>query len=410
METEVTKVCKVCNTEKALSEYYVRKDRNNAPHATCKECTRTRNGKNKQKTLSPEKIAQIENHRQQKANLAKGLKECLTCKELKPIEDYMTRSGKIKYSHCHSCRPELDREYFKKNPSKREAQHKTVLKNRAFVANYTKALKERGCADCKKYYPDAMEFDHTCHPSEKFSNIATIDSVKGSSESIESLTKLLEAELAKGEYVCSNCHRKRTYQRSNSARIMYMSNPHNPNLNPLTKYVYDRLFLSHCIDCKEGDFLILEFDHVRGSKSANISQMIKKPKTFTLTAVIEELEKCDVRCANCHRTRTRARQKGEETIFQSPKNNDLKICQCGNKKTLGALVCIKCREQNKTLLTLDRYGELETLLTRLKASNFTQIGKELGVSANAVKKYIQRRGIDPKTLLPMRPDEGNENT
>lgn len=89
METEITKVCKKCNTAKSLDDYYVRKDRNNAPHATCKECARTRNDKNKQKTLSPEKIAQIEKYRQQKVNLEQGLKECLTCKELKTTEDYM---------------------------------------------------------------------------------------------------------------------------------------------------------------------------------------------------------------------------------------------------------------------------------------------------------------------------------
>lgn len=404
MGTEKTKICKECSTEKSLDEYYVRKDRHNAPYATCKDCTRTRNESNKRKSLSAEKIAQIEEHRQQKANLEQGMKGCLTCKQLKPVEDYMTRTGKIKYSHCHSCRPELDKEYFKKNPSKREAQHKTVLKNRAFVADYTKPLKEKGCADCKKYYPDAMEFDHTCHPSEKFSNIATIDSVKGSSESIENLTKLLEAELAKGEYVCSNCHRRRTYQRSNSARIIYMSNPHTPDLNPLMKYVYDMLFRSCCIDCKEEDFLVLEFDHVRGSKAANISQMIKKPKTFTLSAVIEELVKCDIRCGNCHRRRTRARQLGEESTLQSPKDNSFKVCQCGNRKTVDALVCINCHSKDKTLLTLDRYGDLDTLLSRLADSNFTKIGKELGVSGNAVKKYIQRRGIDPKTLLPMLTD------
>lgn len=167
VETEVTKVCKECSRVKSLDEYYVRKDRNNAPHATCKECSNTEQDKKKFAKLSLEKQEQVLQHRQQKAHLEQGKKQCLSCKEVKVIEEYMTQVGIIKYSHCSSCRPDWEKQYFDQNPEKRIGRDKTRLKNRELVISTTLSLKEAGCADCKRYYPDAMEFDHTCSASEK---------------------------------------------------------------------------------------------------------------------------------------------------------------------------------------------------------------------------------------------------
>lgn len=54
-----------------------------------------------------------------------------------------------------------------------------------------------------------------------------------------------------------------------------------------------------CVDCGETDLVVLEFDHVRGDKRRDISAMMQQG--FSWEAVSEEIEKCDVRCANCHR-------------------------------------------------------------------------------------------------------------
>lgn len=62
-------------------------------------------------------------------------------------------------------------------------------------------------------------------------------------------------------------------------------------------------FSSHpCIDCGETDVRCLEFDHVYGNKKSNISTMLKN--VCSLDVVKCEIEKCEVRCANCHRKRT----------------------------------------------------------------------------------------------------------
>ena len=56
-----------------------------------------------------------------------------------------------------------------------------------------------------------------------------------------------------------------------------------------------------CIDCGEKDIVVLEFDHVRGVKRADIAQM---KSSYTSKSILLELAKCEVRCANCHRRKT----------------------------------------------------------------------------------------------------------
>lgn len=55
-----------------------------------------------------------------------------------------------------------------------------------------------------------------------------------------------------------------------------------------------------CADCGECDPLVLEFDHLR-DKSFNIAQGLRN---HSWQAVLAEIEKCEVVCANCHRRRT----------------------------------------------------------------------------------------------------------
>ncbi len=57
-----------------------------------------------------------------------------------------------------------------------------------------------------------------------------------------------------------------------------------------------------CIDCGEADPVVLEFDHVRGEKTSEIGTMLRNG--WALRRIMAETEKCEVRCANCHRRRT----------------------------------------------------------------------------------------------------------
>gem|GEM_PF-957896 len=58
-----------------------------------------------------------------------------------------------------------------------------------------------------------------------------------------------------------------------------------------------------CVDCGEDDIRCLEFDHRdRADKTAPISVLLQRGRSWRTIA--KEIEKCDVRCANCHRRRT----------------------------------------------------------------------------------------------------------
>jgi hypothetical protein len=64
-------------------------------------------------------------------------------------------------------------------------------------------------------------------------------------------------------------------------------------------------FKAHpCRDCGETDPVVLEFDHLR-DKRFNIGGRLAY---YNWDRILEEIAKCDVVCANCHRRRTARRQ------------------------------------------------------------------------------------------------------
>ena len=66
-------------------------------------------------------------------------------------------------------------------------------------------------------------------------------------------------------------------------------------------YIRDYLKTHPCVDCGETDTIVLEFDHVAG-KDFNISDATRKG--VSIKKLKDEIAKCEVRCANCHRKKT----------------------------------------------------------------------------------------------------------
>jgi hypothetical protein len=91
-------------------------------------------------------------------------------------------------------------------------------------------------------------------------------------------------------YVNHRDERRRYLVKSNKDRARR-------NAELVCKYLEDH----PCVDCGEADLIVLEFDHVRGDKSANIARLIYQGGR---ESVLAEIMKCDVVCANCHRRRT----------------------------------------------------------------------------------------------------------
>jgi hypothetical protein len=63
---------------------------------------------------------------------------------------------------------------------------------------------------------------------------------------------------------------------------------------------------SSCVDCGESNSVVLDFDHVKGEKVSNISDMARG--AYSIKTIQKEIDKCEVRCSNCHRIATAKRR------------------------------------------------------------------------------------------------------
>ncbi len=103
---------------------------------------------------------------------------------------------------------------------------------------------------------------------------------------------------------CRNCVAKYTKQHYLENKSYYIKKA---KINRKNAQVRLREFLFNykkdhpCIDCGETDPIVLEFDHLH-NKSDGLASMVTR--AFSLRIIIEEIAKCEVVCANCHRKRT----------------------------------------------------------------------------------------------------------
>jgi hypothetical protein len=100
---------------------------------------------------------------------------------------------------------------------------------------------------------------------------------------------------------CQSQYGKRHYQtyRSSYIRKARIRNAAQSKINGdfLIEYLSDH----PCLDCGEADIVVLEFDHQR-DKLFNVSVLCREG--YSLEKLKQEIAKCEVVCANCHRRRT----------------------------------------------------------------------------------------------------------
>lgn len=67
--------------------------------------------------------------------------------------------------------------------------------------------------------------------------------------------------------------------------------------------LFDYLSSKRCFDCGENDPIVLEFDHTdRKIKFKTIAKMLSGH--YSWNSIQREINKCEIRCANCHRRKT----------------------------------------------------------------------------------------------------------
>jgi len=71
------------------------------------------------------------------------------------------------------------------------------------------------------------------------------------------------------------------------------------------KFINEYLKVHPCVDCGNDNVIVLDFDHIK-SKERNIADMVHQ--CMSIENIKKEIEKCEVRCANCHRITTHNRR------------------------------------------------------------------------------------------------------
>jgi hypothetical protein len=85
-----------------------------------------------------------------------------------------------------------------------------------------------------------------------------------------------------------------------------------------TKYLIEFFRSNPCSDCGETDPVVLEFDHLRDKRFEVTNQFASR----NWQEILDEIAKCEVVCANCHKRRT-ARRAGylRAVLSQNPASN-----------------------------------------------------------------------------------------
>lgn len=103
--------------------------------------------------------------------------------------------------------------------------------------------------------------------------------------------------------LCKPCKREydNNHYKNNAHRKDYIKANREKSLKSAEEYILEYLLKNPCIDCGEPDPIVLEFDHIDPSIKDGVISVLKRS---SLSKVKKEIEKCEVRCANCHRRKT----------------------------------------------------------------------------------------------------------
>ena len=105
---------------------------------------------------------------------------------------------------------------------------------------------------------------------------------------------------------CKECTRLLIKNHYNTNKQYYLSKARIRNKklrDEINSFICQYLLKNPCIDCGETDITVLEFDHKgKVPKFRAVSHLLRD--RTSLEKIEEEIDKCEVRCANCHRRKT----------------------------------------------------------------------------------------------------------
>ncbi len=197
---------------------------------------------------------------------------------------------------CFACRGKRTNSTRKEYRKEYNAVHKDKKARRAHkirneVRLLLNELKSNPCVDCNKtFLPIAMDFDHI---KDKIRPIARMLSTAYKIE-------LILEEIKKCELVCANCHRIRTRRRLN-----------NPGYSGKRLDLFIDKFKSEtpCMICNL-NFLpeCMDFDHRNPKEKKFEIELMRRYAIKNMNLLLEEMAKCDILCACCHRIKTHTKK------------------------------------------------------------------------------------------------------
>jgi hypothetical protein len=143
--------------------------------------------------------------------------------------------------------------------------------------------------------------------------------------------------------------------------------------------LYDYLASQHCADCGAAELAVLEFDHRDPATKRNeVGNLLRSGLSWR--AIVNEIQKCDVVCANCHRRRTAQRfgwhkvrsSDGIPTLPELPKRGSPDYDRAKSRRSclarrhrnrvlvlryLAEHACLRCGERDPVVLEFDHVGE-----------------------------------------------------
>jgi hypothetical protein len=99
---------------------------------------------------------------------------------------------------------------------------------------------------------------------------------------------------------CRSEYSKARYAETRKLRIQQNNVTKTARRERNAQIILDYLLVHPCVDCGESDPIVLEFDHTNDNKKDNVSNIASYA---SITKLNEEMAKCTIRCANCHRRR-----------------------------------------------------------------------------------------------------------
>lgn len=288
------------------------------------------------------------------------MKQCTKCgifKDKKSFNKNTKCLDGLDYK-CKSCWAQYRKLY--RNSNLEKLREYTNIKRASRIKWFHDIKSGLPCIDCGNIYePYCMDYDHIIGVKVKNVSRMVLDNTP---------KYIIVEEIKKCDLVCVLCHNKRTFDRINqSLGNNRKYKPHQlRNINIINNFKNNP-----CTICnKQYELYNMQIDHINNKDKISDICRLKNRK---LSILMEELSKCQVLCALCHRQKSILEQK--QKIYAPVKNKinkkkklfydlDKNLKECGlcheikpgdsfkvNKKLISGLstYCNKCFNEYKKI-------------------------------------------------------------